>query len=379
MKKILFCVYGLGIGGIEKCLVNLVNALDPHRYDITVAVMNPEYDLLAELRTDVTLISFESHFVNTTDTMPLLRNQPFSRAKIAKFAQYIIYRLAVKLRLSPWKIQSPLPGEYDIAVAYTHVGHVPNFVLDRVRARRKILWYHTLWVDPKCASTYARFDQIVAVSQNSKENFLAHFPSLAKKVSVLYNLYDLNGISLRAQKRPKEFCSSIKNIVTVGRLSPEKGYDLAIEACALLKKRGIHSFRWYWIGDGPARKQAEASIQAANLSDIFILSGNQTNPYPYMKYSDLYVQTSRREAFCTTIIEAKSLHKPIISTQNGSISEQLSPGYNGIICQTDAEDIAKSIAELLADDARCSALSAHSQTQDRFAADLIQYDSFFLT
>ena len=377
MKKILFCVYGLGIGGIEKCLVNLVNALDPQRYNITVAVMNPEYDFRRQILPHVKIISFEEHFINSTDTFPLLKKNPFSFDKLAELTRYCAYRLALKANLSPWKLQRELPEHYDIAVAYTHVGHVPNFVLDRVQADQKLLWYHTLWTDRTNLSHYARFDGIVAVSQHCRQNFIECFPELSDKVSILYNLYDLHDIRSRSNAQPKEFSVGYRSIVTVGRLSAEKGCDLAVKACALLKQR-FSDFRWYWVGDGPARKETEAAIRELGLEDSFLLLGARSNPYPYMAHCDIYAQVSYREAYCTTIIEAKSLHKPIIATQIGSVYEQLTPEYDGLICRIDPEDIARQIGRLLTDDALRSTLAANANANNFGIANTAQYDDYFL-
>lgn len=377
MKKILFCVYGLGIGGIEKCLVNLVNALDPQRYNITVAVMNPEYDFRSRILPHVKIIPFEEHFINSTDTFPLLKKKPFSFSKLAELIRYCAYRLALKANLVPWKLQRELPEHYDIAVAYTHVGHVPNFVLDRVQADRKLLWYHTLWTDSANLRHYARFDGIVAVSQHCRQNFIEHFPELSDKVTTLYNLYNLHDIRSHSIAQPKEFSKEYRSIVTVGRLSAEKGCDLAVKTCALLKQQ-FPDFRWYWIGDGPARKATEAAIHELGLEDTLFLLGGKSNPYPYMGHCDIYAQVSYREAYCTTIIEAKSLHKPIVSTQNGSVYEQLTSEYDGLICRIDPEDIAHQIGRLLTDERLRSTLVANANANNFGIVNTAQYDDYFL-
>lgn len=377
MKKILFCVYGLGIGGIEKCLVNLVNALDPKHYDLTVAVMNPEYEFRSQILPHVKIISFEEHFINSADTFPLLKKKPFSFGKLAELTRYCAYRLALKAALSPWKLQRPLPEHYDIAIAYTHVGHVPNFVLDRVRADRKLLWYHTLWTDRKCLRQYARFDGIIAVSRYCRQNFIEHFPELSDKVSILYNLYDLQDVCLRSQERPGEFSEGHRSVVTVGRLSEEKGCDLAVRACALLKQQ-FPDLRWYWVGDGPARKATESAIREHGLEDNFVLLGGRLNPYPYMGHCDIYAQVSYREAYCTTIIEAKSLHRPIVATRIGSVYEQITPEHDGLICRMEPEDIARQIGRLLTDDALRGTLAANANADNFGIANTAQYNDYFL-
>lgn len=349
MKKLLFVVYGLGIGGVEKCLVNLVNYLDPDKYSITIAIMNPEYDFLEEIRTLVRVIRFEDQFVNTQNTMPLIRRKKGILPKIKLLTQYVFYRAAVKMNLCPWLMQRWIDEEYDYAIAYTHTGYVPNYVIDRTRAKKKVLWYHTLWIDPKNLKCYRKFDYIIAVSIFCKNNFITAYPELRDKTLVLYNLYNFEDIQEKALQKATEFNESGKIVVTVGRLSPEKGFELAIRTCAVLKEKLDEPFHWFWVGDGPEefRMQAERMISELSLEHYFYLLGNKWNPYPYMKLCDVYVQPSEREAFCTTIIEAKTLKKPIVATNVGSIYEQVEDGENAFVVEHIPEKVAEKIACLI--------------------------------
>ena len=252
MKKILFVVYGLGIGGVEKCLVNLVNRLSPEKYEITIATMNPEYDFLEQIDPSVRIISFEDNFINTSDTLHCIRQAKKVSSAAALGFRYLLYRVAVKLRFYPWKVQRWIDEEYDYAVAYTHVGYVPHYVIDRTRAKTKVLWYHTLFIDPKNGPYYGKFDRIIAVSQCCRNNFIKAYPELKDKVSVLYNFYDFGEIDQKSEAPVENLEFGAEKIVTVGRLSPEKGFELAIRAAAILRDRSGGRIHWYWVGDGPA-------------------------------------------------------------------------------------------------------------------------------
>ncbi len=346
-KKLIFCVYGLGIGGVEKCLVNLVNSLDPEIYDITIATMNPEYRFQNDINHNVKIITFEDQFINTTDTMPIIKNMSPSLAKIRLCFRYILYRIAVKFRIMPWKLQKPIKDEYDIAVAYSHVGHVPYYVIDRICAKKKILWYHTLWIDHSCEKYYRKFDKIIAVSKYCKKNFCKNFPELSGKVSVMYNLYDIEQIKELSKKEIDDINQKKLIVVTVARLSQEKGYRLAIKACELLKKDIGDMFCWYWIGSGSDYEKAVKIIDDLDLKDTFILMGNKLNPYPYIRQCDVYVQPSYSEAYCTAIVEAKVLDKAIVATNTGSTCEQIRDSVDGFICDKDSNEIAERIKVLI--------------------------------
>ena len=95
---------------------------------------------------------------------------------------------------------------------------------------------------------------------------------------------------------PKEFTRNVFNIVTVGRLTEQKGYDVSIKAARILKDKGIQ-FKWFAIGEGKDRQKLESLIRKLNLNNNFFLLGRRDNPYPYIKNCDLYVQFSRHEGY----------------------------------------------------------------------------------
>ena len=72
-KKILFCCYGIGVGGIERCMINLLNAIDYTRYDIDLLPMNPEYGMLPNLKAKVNLLNPADYVMDTEHMIsPLL-------------------------------------------------------------------------------------------------------------------------------------------------------------------------------------------------------------------------------------------------------------------------------------------------------------------
>ena len=85
------------------------------------------------------------------------------------------------------------------------------------------------------------------------------------------------------------------------------------------------------VGDGPVRKKIEAEIRNNNVTDNVILLGTQENPYPYIKASNIYVQTSYAEGWCLTAQEAKILCKPVVTTDLPVMREQFTHMENGYI------------------------------------------------
>lgn len=141
-----------------------------------------------------------------------------------------------------------------------------------------------------------------------------------------------------SKEKPQSF-----NLVSVGRLSYVKGFDLAIEALKILHNKGLTNIKWYIVGYGGYEKELKELISKHDLKGSFILLGKKTNPYPYIKNCDLYVQPSRYEGKAVTVSEAKILGKPILITKYPTASSQIENGVEGIICDLSVPDLAKGI------------------------------------
>ena len=138
------------------------------------------------------------------------------------------------------------------------------------------------------------------------------------------------------------------NLVTVGRLNYQKGYDMAIEACKKLVEKG-YDIKWNILGEGEERANLEGLIKKYNLQDRFILLGIKENPYPYVQNADIYVQTSRFEGKSIAIDEAKILNKPILVTNFTTVRDQISDGVNGIIVDMNVDSIVDGLETLIKD------------------------------
>lgn len=137
-------------------------------------------------------------------------------------------------------------------------------------------------------------------------------------------------------------------ILTVGRLSIEKGQDLTISVLAKLKEAG-YNVKWYCIGDGKERALYEKLVEDYDVQDDYIFLGSVSNPYPFMKQCNIYVQPSRYEGYCITLAEARCFNNPIISTNFTGASEQIIHNHNGLIVQFDEQQMYDSIVQILSD------------------------------
>ena len=121
-------------------------------------------------------------------------------------------------------------------------------------------------------------------------------------------------------------------LVSVGRLTPQKGFDTAIGICKELIDTG-QNVKWYIVGEGEQRKELEKKIVENNLENNFILVGADVNPYRWIKMCDVYVQPSRFEGYGITVAEAKTMNKKIVASDIPEFEELLGDYSNGITAE----------------------------------------------
>ncbi len=340
----------MGVGGIERCLLNLLKNIDYSEYSVDLLIMQREYEFMDMIDKRVHILNQYQYLMTTTETVNEFRKLGVSPVRYIK---YLIYRFVNKFGKRPWKLFEKIPYHYDTAIAYGINGSVPYYVIDKIDADNKILWHHNgeyvyLNTDREKEDRkfFAEFNSVICVSGKCRENFISAFPELADRTHVVINYLDTEAIDRQKDEFRPDFSANAVNLVTVGRMSEEKGPDLMIDTAKLLAEEK-KNFHWYWCGDGNYMENAVKRISDEGLSDYITLLGNCINPYPYIKNCDIYVQPSKYEGYCTTTNEAKYLCKPIISTDVGGTQEQFVNGKNAIICAKSSEYMASEIIRLI--------------------------------
>ncbi|MGN0417680.1 glycosyltransferase [Anaerostipes faecalis] len=377
-KKVLFVCYGLGIGGIETCLVNLLNALPESKFDIDVLLMNPEYECKQRIKTSIQYLDSFCYVMNTTNMIEEIRKRGGILKNFGKFISYCCFRIRVKLQISAWKSFKRLPDHYDIAIAYSQNDYSPYYVIDKVDADRKVMWYHNGAYEKvgkkyeRDKKYYNKFNFVVAVSSDCKKILQSKFEFPDGKLIVLHNISDASTVRDKSELFiPPSFDEDNFHIVTVGRLTKEKGVDLAVEVCKMLCDKGI-PIKWHWVGNGNQRATIENKVKEYGLQQKFIFEGNQSNPYPYIKCADVYVQPSYYEAYSTTVTEAKILQKPIVVTDVGGMRDQLVDKKTGIIVSISTKQIEEAILLLLSNRKLCKNL-IHELNKETHIGNYLDY------
>lgn len=363
-KKLLFTIPSLHAGGGEKSLVNLLSQIDYSQYEVDLFLFDKSGIFLNLLPKEVNIIDKgHTHEIFTKDlktsTKLLICEKKFKlvHARIMFAIKNRIIKNKSIAEQYTWKYISKsiniLDKQYDAAIGYLEKSSI-YFVVDKVYADKKIGWIHTNYnnsgMDSKLDTPYfKKLDNLVTVSDECANALKVKFPDIKERISVIYNIVSPNLINkLSNVKLNNDFIidDEYTDIITVARLSYEKGIDLAINTCKLLIDRG-YKVRWYVLGDGKEKLKLEELIINNNLEDNFRLLGIKGNPYPYIKKADLYVQPSRYEGKSIAIDEAKILHKPIVVTNYESAKDQIHNNINGIIVEMNDEDLYEGIVDII--------------------------------
>lgn len=346
--KFLIYIPQLIFGGAEKVLVSFANDLVSRGHKVEVlelyekGLLKPQFDE----RVTFDAICSKSYTEKYYASLAQVRKNPLLIGKLV-FSKLVGYRrYAEKLAAKRYADR-----EYDVAINYLEI-ESPEFLLNHVKAKRYIQWYHTdvgNADDPEDSdamlTAWERMDAIVCVSQVSVTHFKERYPSLKEKTYLIYNFFDQNTILKKAEE-PYCFPGMRPTLLSVGRLTEPKQYPRFLDVLARLRDEGFE-FSWHVLGEGVQRQQIEEKIRTLKLGDRVYLHGLTDNPYKYMKNCDLFVLPSGWEGFPTVTVEAKVLNCPVLATDVSGIREQLLHGKTGWIVENDEEAIYEGLKYLL--------------------------------
>lgn len=177
-------------------------------------------------------------------------------------------------------------------------------------------------------------------------------------------------------KKSESLTSDGRTIGAVGRLVPQKGFDLLIDAFALVADR-IPDWRLVIWGEGPERTSLEAQCARLGLADRVRLPGVTCRPGEWASETDLFVLSSRFEGWGIVVGEAMAAGLPVISFDcRWGPSEMIEHGRSGLLVPNgDVEALSEAIVKLCKDEARRNALSVEARERmalfglDRILAD----------
>ena len=351
MKKILIVNNNLEMGGIQKSLVNLVKEVYKE-YDITLLLFSKSGALLPEIPEEVKIITPHKAYSILGLERKKLKKHPLLfvlKAFMLVYSKIFSRRSAMRLL---GIFQKKISG-YDVVISYSHLPHpkyfgngCAEFVLDSTKCKNKVCFIHCDYLNfggqsESNSKTYMEFDKIACCSDSVREKFLLGSKLPENKVYTMRNFYDLSLTSYKTEE-PRMFDDNFINIVTVARLSEEKGILRAIEALFQSKRTDIH---YYIVGDGPLKNEIVHLISQYQMDNFVTMLGEQSEPHKYLSQVDWLLVPSFHEAAPMVYDEAKLMGINVITTNTTSAEEMIGSECR-IVCENSTAGISHTLMNI---------------------------------
>ncbi len=380
-KKILFIMPSLFIGGAERSLLGLLEAIDYSQYDVSLFLYRHEGEFYPYIPKEVHIIPPMWQY--GTFDVPI-QSLLFSKEVLFGLSR-IFSKLALRLhclashekkgvwmsmqytsRFLQWLLP-PIPGKYDLAVMFLGVSDVLNHKVD---ATRKVAWnhtdYRTLFPNKRMdIRSIQKLDALVSVSESCTEVVKTFYPEIQDRAITIENILAKSLMEQQAGEPITDFPEEdgVTRLLSIGRFSHAKNFDNVPDICQRIRAAGWN-IKWYLIGYGGEEALIRRRIAEAGMQDYVTILGKKDNPYPYIKSCDLYVQPSRYEGKCVAVREAQLLGRPVVITRYATSASQLEDGVDGVIVPMDNEGCAAGIAALLRDPEKMRQLSENCTARD---------------
>lgn len=327
MKKLLFGITSLTIGGAERVLVDLVNELCEN-YEITVFTLYPNGE-------------FEKSLSPKVELKSLYKKQFKELNKIQKILIPLLVWLKQKSIYKKY-----IRKDYDVEIAFLE-GAITRLFSVKNNKTTKIAWIHNdigkvfgkslkakikRNIDKKI---YSKYDKLVFVSEDNHKKFEEIYSNNVEK-EVIYNYINKDIVIDKSnEKIDIEFNNNNINFVTVARLVEQKALDRLIKVHSRLIKEG-YNHNFYIIGEGPEKEKLQKLIDNEGVQETFKILGKRENPYPYIKYADYFCLLSYFEGYGMVLEEAKILNKYILITDTAA--REVVKGYSNYQIFDNTED-----------------------------------------
>ena len=371
MKQHVFiAIHYLELGGAEISLIGLLQSLDYSKYDVDLFVYSHRGELMEFIPKEVNLLPEINEYAQIERPLKDVIRDGYWKIAFARLKARMQFRRYVRRNhpkegsaifqyvsnaVSPYLPSLQHLGEYDLAISFL-TPH--NIVLDKVKAKKKAAWIHSDYsyidVDTDLElPVWSGFDHIVSISQEVTKTFTIRFPSLKSKIIQIENILSPVFVRERAEQISQDVIKlEMKReedetiLLSIGRFSNQKNFDNVPDICKRIRYSGCR-VKWYLIGYGGDEPLIRSKIIEAGMDDYVIILGKKTNPYPYIKACDIYVQPSRYEGKSVTVREAQMLFKPVIVTDYPTAVSQIINGIDGVIVPLDNGGCAERIVSFI--------------------------------
>jgi len=360
-KKLIIVGHAMRLGGVETSLIGLLKSLDYSKFEVDLFLYLHDGEFMEFIPKEVNLLPQNKFYASLM--LPIAQNTPMLILSklMAKLYSYF-YRKLNQIngenfvyftnlhQIAHWFLPNLNAKEYDLGISFL----TPHFTIaNKVKTKRKIAWIHTYY------SKYAldhlnelkmwqSFDYIASIGEDSAKTFSQIFPKLAEKVILIENILPKEFVIQRSNAFEVNFEKECVNLCSVGRFTYPKNFDSVPEIMRYLLDHQVR-VKWYLIGYGGDEDLMKAKIKEYEVEEQVIILGKKSNPYPYIKACDIYVQPSRYEGKAVTVREAQTLAKPVVITNFSSANSQLKNGIDGVILPLETMLLAEKLKNFIED------------------------------
>lgn len=370
------------IGGAERALLGLLNAIDTNRVDVELLINQHTGELMPLIPAKIKLLPENKRYSTIERPIKDIIREghiDIALARLIAKAHHWIHKKTSKSDKKEdasifqyvAKYTTPLlpslydRGKYDLAISFI-APH--NIVKEKVKAKRKAAWIHTdysnISINKKLElPVWHSFNYIVSISPEVTNRFIETFPSLCGKVIEQENIISTTSVRKQASLfKPVEYSGDFIKICSVGRFCHAKNYDNVPFIAKQLRNMGL-KFKWFIVGFGDDCLIKQNINKTSTHNEVIIL-GKKDNPYPYIANCDIYAQPSRYEGKSVTVREAQILCRPIIITNYPTSKSQIKDGIDGVICDMSNNAIATAIFDLANNSTKRSKITSYLSQHD---------------
>lgn len=334
--KLAFFMPSANNGGVQKIMVKLVNKFNEFEYHIVFLIADGNGEMIDSISKEVEIKDLRTRFgkgdiktiLSIFKICKFLKNDKPDILCAAPGFSTVISIISKKITRSATKVVVMVDNKLS--------------TLKKGKLKHRISYYIYKKIYP-----YA--DAIIVAHEQGYNDIIKTFKVEKKRVHKIYHpLIDEKEIKSAEKPNHIWYQNNEKVILSVGRLVKEKDFPTMLKAFYLYKKANSNC-KLLILGEGPERKNLENMIKKYHLESSVQLYGYVNNPYSFMKYSEMFVLTSSKEAFGNVIVEALATGTQVIATDcdSGGPREILADGRYGILCKCgDAKQIANAMSSI---------------------------------
>ena len=322
-KKVIFRSGSLRMGGLERVLIEVLQTIDKEKFDIYLVIdddCGKENIFEKDIPKDIPYFFLKPE--------KLIRETEKYKEKKKNIIYKLMYNLMMEkenkvMYRNMQKILKDI-GKIDVIVDFDAGA---SKYIEKLDIKKKIVWIHNSIPNLKkkegkikrFGKRLEKYDRVVAICDEMKEEIENIYPNLRGKVSRIYNPFNFERIEklmederelTKEQKKMlnEDYCIAISRLDII-----QKDYATLLKSFKILKDKGIEQ-KLYIIGDGPSKKTIEDWIKEYQLENLVFLLGRMKNPYIWLKNSNFFIHSSKFEGFGLVLVEAGYSGKTVISS-----------------------------------------------------------------